>query len=311
LPFLLVLAILFALVAAVLAVLYKKTDASKLESKILGWVVVVLGVGAALTLLAASFTQVGTKDVGIETAFGKTVGHLSNGPHLIAPWNQVHSMDAAVQTDVFTGGQCIAVRLANQQTGCADTTIRWRIQPGSSDELYQNYRTFDHVRDSLVTRELVAAVNNQFADYNPLNSIVDSVPTSNHPTNPPLSTIAKNTAVQMRAEIGGQINVLTVIVSYVQFDATTQKRLNQLQQQFALTRVAEQERITNEKQALANKALAASINTSPNVLVAQCLNTLEEMVKNGQGVPAGFSCWPGGSGTPVIANSTGSPVGGK
>ena len=33
------------------------------------------------------------------------------------------------------------------------------------------------------------------------------------------------------------------------------------------------------------------------------LQILGEMVKQGQAVPAGFSCWPG-SKTPVIANAT-------
>jgi len=283
-----------------------------------------------LFTFAEAFTTVSTKNVGIETSFGATAGHLSNGPHLIPPWYKVTEMDAAIQTDSYVwdkdprNSSCLSVRIANQQTGCLSISIRWRIcndkavqtyvgddgkqhkivcDANAADELFQNYRTFEHVRDSLVTRELTAAANDAFANYNPLDSITLNT-SANGANNPLLSTLANQITSTMRREIGTQIEVVNTIIPIVHYDDSTQAKINQLQQQVAQTRIAEQEKITNQKQADANKALAASVNTSPNVLVAQCLNTLEEMVKNGQAVPAGFSCWPGGSGTPVIANSS-------
>jgi regulator of protease activity HflC (stomatin/prohibitin superfamily) len=292
-------------------------------------VAVVLFIGAGAMTLASSYNPVSTKNEGIETTFGATSGHLHNGFHMTWPWVKVHEMDAAIQTDSYvwdknpTSSTCLSVRIANQQTGCLTISIRWRIcttdtaqtyttidgrtkkvvcHKDAVDELYRDYRTFDHVRDSLVSRELTAAVNNAFANYNPLDSISLNTP-ANGAKNPLLSTLAAKITSTMRQEIGTQIEVLNTIIPLVHYDDATQQKINQLQQQVAQTRIAEQAKITNEKQAAANKALAASVNTSPNVLVAQCLNTLEEMVKNGQPVPAGFSCWPGGSGTPVIANS--------
>lgn len=284
------------------------TDYGKV-AKATKWVVYVLAFVLLLETFLYSFTIVSTKNVGIVTEFGAVTGHLSNGPHLVAPWATVTEMDAAIQTDSYTGkkgdnGPCLSVRIGNQQTACVSVSIRWRIEPDQADSLFQNYRTFDHVRDSLVTRELTQAVNQQFSNYNPLNSVATTNPGDKR--NPPLNLIASRVSSQMQREIGGEgIDVLNTIIPLVTFDPQTQNRINQLQQQFALTRIAEQEQITNHAQALANKALAASVNTSPNVLVAQCFQILGEMVKQGQKVPPAFSCWPGKqAGISVIAGQT-------
>jgi regulator of protease activity HflC (stomatin/prohibitin superfamily) len=274
-----------------------------------------IAVAAIFVLLTVvSSCAVGSsKNVGVETAFGKTDGFLSNGAHLIPPWDKVTEMDAAVQTDSYTlkpgshenahgDKECLNVRIGNQQTACVAVSIRWRIDPKKADDLFQNYRSFEHVRDSLVTRELTAAVNQQFKDYNPLNSVAVSTPGVKR--NPALSVYANRITAQMKREIGGEgIEVLNTIIPIAFFDTATQARINQLQQQFALTRIAQQEHETNVAQAEANRALASSVNTSPNVLVAQCLTILGEMVKQGQTVPAGFSCWPGGSKIGIIAGT--------
>jgi regulator of protease activity HflC (stomatin/prohibitin superfamily) len=275
-------------------------EARKIAQRV-GIILVALGL---LVMFFCSFTMVGTKDVGVLTSFGRTSGELPNGLHFIAPWERVTAMDAAIQTDNHTDASCISVRIANQQTACVDISIRWRIRPTKADELYQNYHTFLNVQDSLVTRELTAAVNNQLANYNPLNSISLTTASNGVKPNPPLSIIATQVTAQMKQEIGAQIEVLNTIIPIITFDQETQSRINQLQQQIALTRIAEQTVVTNEAQAKANNALAKSVDTSTNVLVAQCLNILSIMVKNNQLVPVGFTCWPGGSGVSgVIVNA--------
>jgi len=282
-------------------------DSYAIQRKVSKIALICLLVIAVLETLGFSFAIVSTKNEGIVTSFGAVSGHVGNGPHLIAPWESVTEMDAAIQTDSYTGanndnGAPIAVRIGNQQTADVSISIRWRINPAMSDELFQNYRTFEHVRDSLVTRELTAAVNEQFKDYNPLNSIAAAATTGKK--NPSLSDIANAVTEQMKREIGVEgIEILNTIIPIVTFDSATQNRINQLQQQFASTLIAEQQRQTNVKLAEANKALAKSVDTSPNVLVAQCMTILGEMVKENQPVPAGFSCWPGGSKIGVIAGA--------
>jgi hypothetical protein len=266
------------------------------------WGGVGLIVGAALTLFFAFFTTVTTKNIGVETSFGKPKGELSNGPHLIPFWYKVHEMDAAIQTDSYTGDDnCLPARIANQQTACVHVSLRWRIKPQGATRLYRDFRSFEHVRDSLVTRELTAAVNTQLADYNPLNSVIGGAQPRGTVPNPPLGEIAKRVTEQMRQEVGSEIEVINAIIPIITFDEQTQNRINQLQQQVALTRIAEQERLTAEAKARANNALRQSVQNTPNVLVAQCLDILTQMVKTSQPVPAGFSCWPGGSNVGVIA----------
>lgn len=96
----------------------------------------------------------------------------------------------------------------------------------------------------------------------------------------------------LRQEVGKRIVVLSTLLPIVKFDDATQGRINQLQQQVALTRIADQRLKTNEAEARANNALAKSVNNSPYVLVSRCLDDFDAMVKQGQTVPPGFSCWP-------------------
>lgn len=82
-----------------------------------------------------------------------------------------------------------------------------------------------------------------------------------------------------------------------------QWRINQLQQQVALTRIAKQQEETNAAQARANSKLAKSIDKSPNVIVSKCFDLLSQMEKDHETIPAGFYCWPGGSNVGVIAGA--------
>lgn len=260
---------------------------------------------AILMLGKATLVQVSTKNVGVETTFGKPSGELPNGLHLKWPWEKVTEMDAAIQTDTYVKSNCFQVRIANQQTACVHINFQWRINPTAAQQLFRDYRTFDHVREALVTRRLTAVVNEQLANYNPLNSVAGSDLPPGERRNPTLTQIAKGVNAQMAQEIGGKngsIEVLSTIIPLITFDSETQGRINQLQQQVALTRVAQQSQKTASAQAAANKKLSASVSNAPNVLVSHCISILETMVKNGQAVPAGFSCWPGSKLAGVIAS---------
>jgi hypothetical protein len=323
-PVLFIFAIIFFVMATIILVVARFTPTSvkyenstrtfNLRRRVLISATVIFGIGLIFTFFS-SLTTVSTKNVGIETAFGRTEGELSNGLHFILPWDQVSEMDAAIQTDSYIREEdengkiienCLNVRIANQQTACVDISIRWRIRPEQADVLYQDYHTFENVRESLVTRELTAAVNNQLARYNPLNSISVGTSSSGGSSNLPLTQIAQNVTGQMQKEIGNQIEVKNTIIPLITFDEKTQSRINQLQQQIALTRIAAQAALTAREQAKANQILSNSVNHSPNVLVSQCVGILQEMVKDKMQVPAGFSCWPGSGLAGVIASPTAS-----
>lgn len=272
------------------------------------WTSVGLAIVCLLCVFSASATVVSTKNEGIVTSFGRPVHSLSNGFHLVAPWQEVTEMDAAIQTDSHTqsdSNTCIDVRIAHQAIACVDASIRWRIQDDSADYLFQNYRDFDNVRDSLVTRELNAALNDTFESYDPL-----AVDAEGNSTAPTLKSLAADVTKQMQREIGAQINVLNVIIPVLHFDSNTQGRIQALQAQIAQTRIALQAVQTAKDQAAANRVLAASVSKDPNVLVSKCLDMMNEMIAKSQVIPPdGIGCWPG-DGSPLIVSTTGGKASG-
>lgn len=257
---------------------------------------IVIGFFGLVFTLISSYTAIGTQDIGVVTSFGKPVDALSNGVHFIAPWQKVTTLDGAIQTDSHTndGRDCVKVRIAHQATACVDVSIRWQIKLTAADALFRSYRQFDHIRDSLVTRDLNSAMNDQFESYDVL-----AINTEGAATAPPASAIAAKVLTEMQQKIGDQIDVLSVIIPVMHFDESTQSRINALQAQIAQTRIAQQAEQTAKAQAGANRALAASVSHDPNVLVSRCYDLLAEAINKGYQLPAGFSC-VGSSGAVVV-----------
>lgn len=255
---------------------------------------------AVLFFVLSLFTVVPTRDIGIVTSFGKPVGNLDNGIHVKLPWEKVKTLDGAIQTDSYlerNGNDCTDIRIGNESTACVDNSIRWRIRLRAGETLYQDYRDMDNIRRSLVTRELTAALNEVLSDYNPLSQIQDD---SANPAGANLNEFSRQVAEKLRQQVGDQIEVINVIIPLIHFDKPTQSKINLYQAEVANTRIAQQREKTAAAQARANDRLKSSVSNNPNVLVSQCLDTLNEMVKENQKVPIGFSCWPGGSATSVV-----------
>ncbi len=278
--------------------------ATRGASQLLGGGRLAIVAGVALALLGiwtvgrSLVTVVPTKEFGVVTSFGRPVRTLSNGIHVKAPWEKVVTIDAAIQTDNHTSDSknCINVRIAHQATACVDASIRWRIKDSATDGLYQNYRDFENIRDSLVTRDLNASLNAAFEDYDPL-----AVDANGNATTPPLADLSTRVTSAMQDQIGAQIEVLSVIIPVVNFDQNTQSKVNALLAQVAQTRIAQQAIKTSEAQAQANRVLASSVSKDPNVLVSKCLDIVESGKVT---LPAGFSCWPAnGSGAVVVPSA--------
>ncbi len=249
-------------------------------------IAVIAGGLAVFVLLLGSTTIVSTRNVGVVTTFGRPSGTLPNGLHVKAPWQNVTEMNGTIQIDNHTGESATTVRLGNNSTAYVDNSVRWRIQPAAADELFLDYREFDNVRDNLVTRELRAALNEVFADFDPLS------PENSEGTN--VQALGDKVAEKLRTKVGDQIEILNVIVPLVNYDDATQSRINALNVEKANTRVAEQRAKTAEAEARANEILAGSVSDNPNVLVSKCLDAARE----GNISPLG--CWPGTSAVPTV-----------
>jgi regulator of protease activity HflC (stomatin/prohibitin superfamily) len=299
----LILALLLLLVGVItlLARRGSKSQHSPAESKWLPTAVPVIAFAlTGLVLLSTLFTIVPTRDIGIVTSFGKPVGNLDNGIHFKLPWEKVQTLDGAIQTDSYLEKNeegCTDIRIGNESTACVDNSIRWRIKLTAGETLYKDYRDMDNIRKSLVTRELTAALNEVLSDYNPLSQIQNDAANA---ANPNLNEFSKQVADQLRSQVGDQIEIENVIIPLIHFDKPTQSKINLYQAEVANTRIATQREQTATAQAKANERLSKSVSNDPNVLVSQCLDTFNEMVKENQKIPIGFSCWPGGSGTSVV-----------
>jgi regulator of protease activity HflC (stomatin/prohibitin superfamily) len=275
--------LLIVVVAAVLGMLGAKNPAAKTRSL---RIAVVAGVIALFVVILGSTTIVSARNVGVVTTFGRPSGTLSNGLHWKAPWQSVTEMDGTIQIDNHTGESATTVRLGNNSTANVDNSVRWRIQAAAADELFLDYRQFANVRDNLVTRELRAALNEVFADFDPL------APENVEGTN--VQALGDKVAETLRAKVGGQIEIINVIVPLVNYDQATQDRINALNVEKANTRIAEQRAKTAAAEAKANEILAASVSNDPNVLVSKCLDAARE---------AGISplgCWPNTSVVPTV-----------
>lgn len=277
--------ILFVVITlfAVLAMVAAKSDASKSRAR---RVAVVAGALTVLVFIIGSTTIVSTRNIGVVTTFGRPGGTLSNGLHWKAPWQRVTEMNGTIQIDNHTGEYATTVRLGNNSTAYVDNSVRWRIQPAAADELFLDYRDFENVRENLVTRELRAALNEVFADFDPL------APENVEGTN--VQALGDDVAEKLRGKVGGQVEIINVIVPLVNYDEATQSRINALNVEKANTRIAEQRAKTAEAEARANEILAGSVSDNPNVLVSKCLDAAREANIS----PLG--CWPSTSVVPTV-----------
>lgn len=260
-------------------------------------------IGGLIGIWSTVFVQVPTKDVAVKTTFGAPSGYFTNGGHFKAPWEKTSTMDGAVQTDTHNKGEkgtnCVQVRIAHQIVACANVYIKWQINSASVDELYRNYREFGNIRDSLIDKNLQAVLNRVFEDYDPL-----AVDAEGNSSAAQLSVLSQQALDQIRTAVGDQIKVTELNVTVLNFDDATQSKINALQAQVAQTRIAQQAIKTAEKQAEANKTTANSLNQNGiNVLVSTCLSQQADAIAKGYPLPAGFTCWPGGSSAVVVPSA--------
>lgn len=240
------------------------------------------GVFALIFGIFASITTVGTRQIGIETTFGRPNGStLPNGLHFKAPWANVTEMDGAIQIDQHKGDNRIKVRLGNSSTADADVSVRWQIKQEATPELFVQYKTFDNVRTNLVTRNLQVALNEVFATFDPL--------APKNLDQSPLPELSEQARKILASKVGTQVEILDVAVPTIDYDEGTEQKINQINQSRAATSVALQDQKTAEARARANEILSSSVSRDPNVLVSKCLDIAKD-----KGIA--LLCWP----TPVM-----------
>lgn len=242
-----------------------------------------------LVIIAAmSTTIIPPRTIGVAIALGKPVGVLSNGFHFKQPWAKVEKFDASIQNNIYRGDNAITVRLGNNSQALADVSVQWQMKTDNAEQLALDYKTFESIQSNLVDRNLRASLNEVMGTYNPLAS-VDS---ANKNTSGDFSELAEKVRVALEDKVGADISVKSVTIPIIDFDQSTQDKINELQAEIARTRIAEQKKETAGAEKQANEILESSV--SDNVLTSKCLDIIE---RSGQS-PLG--CFPGSAGQPII-----------
>lgn len=243
-------------------------------------VYVVFGL-AAICLLFASLVFVGTKQVGIITTFGRPGGEVGAGPHLIWPWQDINEMDGAIQLQSFEGesydkpGTSVKVRLGNNSSAFIEANINWRLKPEAAPRMFQDYRTFNNIRENLVDKQLQVALSHRFAGFNPQQQTQGA----------DLPGIAEQVKNDLQAAVGNDIEIISVKVPGLFYDSGTQQRIDAFNQEAQQTKNAEQAVQTAKQQREAAEQRAAQAKPDLTVAVFTCVMEAAKAGRDAAG------CW--------------------
>lgn len=267
-----------------------------------------------LFLSTGVFTSVNAKNAGVLITFGKVADRtLSPGLHTKLPWQKVIEIDGTVQTDKYLGESCMKVRIGDGSEACVSITNRWNVVETEANKVYESFKSNDptqEFRTSMMDSELRASVQMALQSYNPIADFEEAgkeATSAELSFTPDFNAINEVITDDMRKKLKERANggealgeIQSITMSAMSLAPSTQTKLDDFVGAIGDTRIAEQKVQTNVAQAAANRELSASVANDPNVLVSKCLDTLAEAVVKGYQLPAGFSCWQGGSGGVVI-----------
>ena len=269
--------------------------------------VLLLGVGlialGVLIIGLNSYTIVPPRNVGVVNTLGNANDSLSSGPHLVAPWSSIETVDATnkpIQLNddgsVENGCTSIPIRLKSQSTACQDVFLQWAVDEHATNvnELWKAYRganddLIDNIQGNVLLPRLKSEMQRIFSTYDPL-----AILHGGQYFDP--TTLQEPVKEAMLKDMPPGVVLLDLRFAQIHYDALTQGRLNAYAQAQADTRIAEQQEQTAQAQAAANKALAGDPATSnPGVQYQNCLNLIKDLATKGQlgNLPQAFSCGNG------------------
>lgn len=254
------------------------------ETGILAIAGLVVTVLCGFVILGESYEQVGARTVSVETKSGKPVSVLNNGGHMIAPWAKTANFDATIQSIK----EPVWVRLKNNTKAQVDVSVQWKIDPDNQFlALYNNYRTFDNVKNNVVQRQLAVALNNQFAEWDPLAVIDKTTGTASVS----VTDFAAPVETAMKTQMPAGLVLISVAVVGIDYSTSVQENLDLVTKQAAQTLVAQNLEQTNKAQAAANAALG----NGQQAYQQNCLDVTKAAIAAKVALPASWNCNNAGS----------------
>jgi regulator of protease activity HflC (stomatin/prohibitin superfamily) len=251
---------------------------------------------AGLTVLAFilvtvgfSFTTVGARSVGIQTSFGKYQKTLDNGAHMTAPWANVEEFSTQIQTlrldGSETGVRGTDVNYAGGGRGVIDATVAWKISDKEAKALWERYRSFDKVRDDLVTAGARAAVREVVGQKSPTDAQAGA-------SLEPMARDIKSKLIASFAQYGVEVD--SVRITAVILDEKTQQSIEKVVAAQQDIERAKADKKRAEIDAETAKIRAQSGSLGQGGLQRYCLEVMNswDAGKNGP-LPAGFNCFGG------------------
>ena len=259
-----------------------------------------------LFIFLSSYTIVQPKNVGIVTTFGRLNNTpLNPGWHWVAPWDDVHTLDATLVTSKYEGDSKIPVRLANGSIAYLNVTVQWHPDDAhDTPALWQTYKGKDgeiqaNLQHNVVDRQVRAELMLVFEQYDPLRAMMSPDGMDQKLT---IGQLGAQAFDALKAKVDAGINVKSLTLGLPEYDAATQKKLDDYNQLQADTRLAEARKKLNENIVAANKVLAADKSTNdPGVQFQVCVDLVKWLVDHNKlmDLPPAFS-WCGENNKPAV-----------
>lgn len=174
--FLVILAILLALVGIGLLIFGKATDDYPSLRK---WSVIPF-VFAFLFVLFGSVRTVDPGQVAIPVAFGQTSAPLGSGMHFVAPWTDLNGL--SVRTDEYTmtsaqgegqvnGNDSVEVKGADGATGHVDATVLYHLNEADASRVYNELGV--SYQDKLVRPTIRTCIRDAYAAVPMIQAVTD------------------------------------------------------------------------------------------------------------------------------------------
>lgn len=273
-----VLALLAFVVAggALLATLMSDEKGGPLATAVLAALV------GGLLIFAAGANSVPQRNVGIVTSFNKATGETTGaGFHWVAPWKNIDDWDATRQAyDHRDERNCVQVRIADLSNACVEALIEWNTKADKAPEQWGSYKKdFNNYVSKRVDPNFAMAFNEAFANHDPLKNVDEK--TGN--LNVPYDQIMRDVRSRIEARIGSDVEVLSVVVSRINYDEKTQGSIDAYRQAVLKGRTLEKEHAN----ALKQKAVS-EVNAQVDKQT-RCMDLAEKLGKE-----PGYCMWANG-----------------
>jgi regulator of protease activity HflC (stomatin/prohibitin superfamily) len=273
------------LLVAVLAAIIGRSLHNEEDRRGAGILGICSAILAAIIFIASAATTVSANTVGVVTSFGRYMGTIQPGFHMLWPWQDVEEFGTRIQPLEMHD---VPIRFEGNSGGDANMLVEWRIKSSSDEDvkrLWMDYRTFDAIQNRLVHSHAANALNVVLAGYTPAEGVSGAK----------LQEITDKVLADLNDKLANTgVVVDRVTIRGINPDAVSQDRINrQVQAKADLDRLSTTEQIAQKE---ADIARTRATTQTPGTLQQSCLDLTENWDASKHGpLPPTWNCGMGGN----------------